>query len=262
MGLVELNGIGTTLSMSNKDNIKRIFLTGPPGSMWSSPDRIIRRLIRHIDQTDINEDTVGMINIQEPGQPLHLSPYINWGGKMGDWPLHIGDYDRAEIERVIDSYYDPVDPDPSRGTLLRIHKSHHWSYNLDHIKTLFPEACILVVTQEAWKCAVWWEHCGGHETKVGGYEAFDKDYEAIWREINWVKAAVERWADKENLKWFTPTLAELESRWGRTRKSTGPPEVEWDGIQTLLVPPDRGRNLSNTVKWAAYNPWKPDSEPS
>ena len=240
----------------SKDNIKRIFLCGPPGSMWSSPDRILRSLIRHIDQTDINPDTVGMLSRVDPGQPVHLSPYINWGGKMKDWPLHIADYDRAEIERVIDSYYDPIEPDPERGTLIRIHKSHHWAYNLDHIKQLFPEAAIMVVNQEAWKCAVWWEHCGGHKTKVGGYEAFEKDYQAIWNEINWIKNHIERWADKEKLEWSTPTLEYVQRCFGKTRQS-GTPERTHDGIKTLLVPSDQGLNLSNTVKWAVLNPWKP-----
>ena len=242
----------------SKANIKRIFLTGPPGSMWSSPDRILRSLIRHIDQTDIKPETVGMINQIDPGQPVHLSPYINWGGKMGDWPLHIGEYDRNVIEQVIDSYYDPVEPDPERGTLIRIHKSHHWAYNLDHIKQLFPDDCIIVVNQEAWKCAVWWEHCGGHDTKIGGYEAFNRDYEAVWKEINWTKNHIERWVDKEQLAWATMDLNWVQTHFGPTKR-TGTQEVEWDGKKTLLIPADRGLNLANTVQMAVYNPWKPNS---
>jgi hypothetical protein len=154
--------------------IKRIFITGAPGSMWSSVDRFTREgLDTIIDNSDINP------NRDWKG---HRGAYWNPGNEPGfDWILNFQDYDKEHIVETLDSVFAPI-PE-GQELIVRTHKSHQFAYHLDKIAELFPDAAIITVTQPSHKCYVWWMECGGHDTVFDNYYYYKRNYTAIWDEI-------------------------------------------------------------------------------
>jgi hypothetical protein len=228
--------------------IDRIFTTGAPGSQWSSPDRALRKTYIDIDNSDVTEVRNLGGKKPYPGMPMNKGAYINWGGETGDWVLGLPTYSKEEWIRGIDQFYSPI-PTP-RQMIIRIHKSHHFAYNLERIMTMFPESTIIASVNEPYKCAIWWEHCGGHETIIGGYQAYERDYERIWNEINSIHYTIHKWADKYKLKpeiWRTElldaTFPDYATLPDRTQNKEHDP-----GVVGLITPADKGFNLSNTQR--------------
>lgn len=176
-----------------KAKIKRVFIAGAAGSLWSTVDRYLRwGLATRLDTSDITP---------ERDWSGHVGAYHNPGNEPGfNWILNFGDYDRPEIERMMDSAYtEPVPEDTECEYIIRTHKSHVFSCHLEHIEKLFPEADIIASVQEPHKSMLWWALSGGVETVFDSYDFYDRDVDLIWDEIVRHNTACEQWITKNNL---------------------------------------------------------------
>jgi hypothetical protein len=211
--------------------IKRIFLTGAPGSYWSRIDHFLRRCHTfHNDNTDINE------NRNWNG---HRGAYWNPGNEPGyDWILNFASYSKEHIIETLDSVFDPI-PD-NVDTIVRVHKSHYFSYHLDKIYELFPDDAIVLVRQENYKCFLWWEIGGGHDTKFDSYDYYQRDYGLIWNEIVNQNMAIDRFIETHNLEKKYPTLKMLKENFGELNPEfvewiTRPNLINLDGVDSLIA---------------------------
>jgi hypothetical protein len=233
--------------------VKRIFLTGPPGSMWSGCDRRLREAFIDIDNTDWTperqwhrwDDTIP-----------HRGAYFNVGNEFGDWVLNFHRYTREQILEVVDSVFVPQ---PDKKVLIRIHKSHEFSHHLDQIMEQFPEAAIITINNDPHRCLANWGLCDGFGHVYDKYpdHVFNNDYEHIWEEINYQHWAIKHWNRKHGLQ-----TSQLTKEWIRTNftdrlteKYADPTENYWDGIKTLYFPQDKGHGLVAGINLSCI-PWR------
>lgn len=163
--------------MSNKAKVKRIFICGAPGSMWSTIDRWLRVALHpHIDNSDITP---------ERRHEGHIGAYWNPGNEPSwDWILNFGEYDRDHIIETLDSAYaDPIPDASEKDFIIRTYKSHYFTFHYDKLVELFPEADIIVSLAEPHIAFLWWEYCGGHDTVFNDYKFYNRSYKSIWNEI-------------------------------------------------------------------------------
>ena len=170
--------------------IKRIFLTGGPGSMWCGADRLIRSGFgANADNSDITDDK------EWRG---HLGAYWHPGSPPGnDWVNNFAEYSRTEIETMLDSVFE--EPHPDSEFVVRVHKSHYWVYHLDKIEELFPECDIVAKIQEPWKCIAWWQYYTGHDHVHDPYDYYHRDIEEVWNGIVEQTQLLDEWIKKNNL---------------------------------------------------------------
>jgi hypothetical protein len=221
--------------------IKRIFLTGPPGSMWSGVDRQLRAAIPTSDNTDIT-----------PARSYqgHRGAYFNLGNEFGEWILNFDTYTKEHIIETVDSVF--VNQE-GVTELVRIHKSHLFAYHLDKIKEMFPDDAIVIVLQEPHKCYVWWEFSGGHKTVYDAYYWYNGDYNAIWDEINKELVASKDFIKRHNLETSQFTL-----EWIKENFPTVCPRFEGaNRTHKLILQHSDGisKGLPETLTVAVINPW-------
>lgn len=184
--------------------VKRIFITGAPGSMWSKVDRYIRRALwQHIDNSDVTPYR---------NHEGHRGAYWNPGNEPGyDWILNFDKYDRDHIIETLDTgFLRPIEED-ERDVVVRTYKSHHFAYHLDQIKEQFPDAAILMWQQPDHFCYVWWYACGGHDTVFDPYHYYKRSYKDIWNEIVDQNKAIQQFVDKHGLSrdiWTSEWIAD------------------------------------------------------
>jgi hypothetical protein len=227
-----------------KAKVKRIFITGSPGAMWSSTDRVLRAgFAPYTDNSDVNK------NRNWHG---HQGAYWNPGNEPGyDWVLNFDKYSREEIENMLDSAYADEVPDESEiPYIVRTHKSHYWSYFFDHIEKLFPECDILTTRQEPHKSWIWWQVCDGHDIVHDAYDFYKRDWGEVWNEVATQCKNIDAWINKHNLKlqylnvdffrehFGEPSTLLIEQNAGRIRHP--------DGIDSFCGQASMGRNLGNS----------------
>lgn len=160
-----------------KAKVKRIFVTGPPGGMWTTLDRWLRiGLHPNVDNSDITPQRLWA---------GHMGAYWNPGNEPSwDWILNFADYTKEEIIEKLDTAYSEPIPDASeKEFIIRTHKSHYWAFHYDKLVEMFPECDILSTVLEPHAAFMWWHICGGHDTVFNDYKFYDRDYNAIWQEI-------------------------------------------------------------------------------
>ena len=249
--------------------IKRIFLTGAPGSTWGRVDKCLRGTLDNVDNTDIIPGRLHCSGNTEKTYN-HMGAFFSPGNEFDEWILGFRNYTKAEIEAKLDGVYnDEEHPEivemlgaPWMGKTgdnsIRIHKSHHFSYHLDKIADLWPDAAIVLTWQEDHKCYVWWEHTGGFLLEYDAYYYYENDYEAIWNQCRWQNSAIERFADEQGLEPGIFNMDWIRDQFGEFSGMTDMPEDRSakDGIPRLHIPPGGQRNLNNTMRVYCRNPWK------
>jgi hypothetical protein len=225
-----------------KAKIKRIFITGAPGSMWSSADRMIRAGFGSaVDNSDITPSRTWQ---------GHLGAYWNPGNEPGyDWILNFDKYTREEIEIKLDSAYLNEVPD-NKEYIIRMHKGHYWSYYFDHLTKLFPECDIITTRQEPHKAWLWWQMCDGHDHVHDTYNFYNRDYEAVWQEVNVQTSKIDQWISENGLKMQHLNLDFFREHYGEPSnllKRMWDESVRHpDGLNSYSGQSTFGRNLGNT----------------
>ena len=131
--------------------MKYIFVTGAPGSKWSS---VVRNIYysSSIDRSDSSPERTYRHDATGKMELLHMGVY--WGPAMefGDHFERLDQYTREQNEAEFDA--------PFSGTGVRIIKSHVFGYHIDHIKKTWPDCPIVLVDRSDDACLGWWVKCG------------------------------------------------------------------------------------------------------
>lgn len=251
-----------------KAPIKRIFLTGGPGSTWGRVDKCLRGTLDNMDNTDIVPHRLHSSGNTEKTYN-HMGAFFNPGNEFGDWILNFRNYTKEQIIEKLDSVYNEEEHADIVNTLgapwmgkagdksIRIHKSHYFAYHLDQIQEMFPDDAIVCTWQEDHKCFVWWEHTGGFQLEYDAYHYYEQNYEDIWNQCRWQNAGIERFCWEQKLEEGIFNMEWVRKQFGGVSSITDMKEdtSNKDGIARLHVPPGGQKGLNNTTRVYCLNPW-------
>ena len=156
--------------------MKYIFVSGAPGSKWSS---VVKNIYYSpdVDSSDYSEARTYRHDATGKMELLHMGVY--WGPAMefGDHFERLDQYTKEQNEAEFDA--------PFSGTGVRIIKSHVFGYHIDYIKKTWPDCPIVLVDRSDDACLGWWVKCGEFKITYPLY----RDY---YRDLREMAAAIAR----------------------------------------------------------------------
>ena len=152
--------------------MKYIFVTGAPGSGWSSIPFYASKSSQ-IDNSDLSDQRkcfeVGRSNMN------HQGSYFDPGMEFGDWFDQLDQYTKQQCEAEFDR--------PFSGTGVRIIKSHVFCHHLDFIRQTWPDCPIILVHRGDDASLGWWVKCGHFNITYPSYNKYYKDLRQMAVEI-------------------------------------------------------------------------------
>ena len=136
--------------------MKYIFVTGAPGSKWSS---VVKNIYfsDSIDRSDRAPERTYRSD-------LHLGSYFDPGMEFGKDFDRINQYSRAQCEAEFDR--------PFSGQGIRIIKSHVFANHIDFLRKTWPEIPVVLVQRSTDACLGWWVRCGGFDIAYPNYKPY------------------------------------------------------------------------------------------
>jgi hypothetical protein len=133
--------------------MKYIFVTGAPGSKWSS---VVKNIYYSpdIDRSDSRPERTYR-------DQLHLGAYWDPGMEFGQFFHRLNEHDHYQCETEFDA--------PFTGVGVKIIKSHHFSQHIDYIKQTWPDCPIVLAHRPDDACLGWWVKCGGFDIAYPDY---------------------------------------------------------------------------------------------
>ena len=160
--------------------MKYIFVSGAPGSKWSS---VVKNIYysTDIDSSDYSEARTYRHDATGKMELLHMGVY--WGPAMefGDHFERLDQYTKEQNEAEFDA--------PFSGTGVRIIKSHVFGYHIDYIKKTWPDCPIVLVDRSDDACLGWWVKCGGFDIAYPNYAHY-KSFENLALKIQQQNAGI------------------------------------------------------------------------
>ena len=154
--------------------MKYIFVSGAPGSKWSS---VVKNIYysADVDSTDYSEARTYRHDASGTMELLHMGVY--WGPAMefGNHFEHLDQYTKEQNEAEFDA--------PFSGTGVRIIKSHVFGYHIDYIKKTWPDCPIILIDRSDDACLGWWVKCGHFTITYPSYNKYYKDLRQMAIEI-------------------------------------------------------------------------------
>jgi len=146
--------------------MKYIFVSGAPGSKWSS---VVKNIYysHDVDSTDYSDARTYWHDATGTMELLHMGVY--WGPAMefGNWFEQLDQHTKEQNEAEFDT--------PFSGNGVRIIKSHVFGYNIDYIKKTWPDCPIILVDRTDDACLGWWVKCGEFKITYPLYRDYYKD---------------------------------------------------------------------------------------
>lgn len=146
--------------------MKYIFVSGAPGSKWSS---VVKNIYYSpsIDSSDASSSREYYHDAAGEMQLMHMGVY--WGPAMefGDWFERLDQYSKDKNESEFDA--------PFTGSGIKIIKSHVFGYHIDYIKDTWPDCPIVIVDRTDDACLGWWVKCGEFNISYPLYRDYYKD---------------------------------------------------------------------------------------
>jgi hypothetical protein len=146
--------------------MKYIFVSGAPGSKWSS---VVKNIYysASIDSSDAAPRREYYHDAPGEMQLMHMGAY--WGPAMefGDWFEQLNQHSQEQNEAEFDR--------PFSGTGVRIIKSHVFGYHIDYIKRTWPDSPIVLVDRSDDACLGWWVKCGEFNISYPAYREYYRD---------------------------------------------------------------------------------------
>jgi hypothetical protein len=134
-----------------------IFLTGAPGSKWST----IAHAISFADQIN-NSDVRPDRSYSGNRAPLHFGNYFGPGMEYGNDFDRLDELPKADLlEQLRLPYSEPGG--------IRLLKSHLFSRHLPYLKAIFPRARFVLVYRTDDECLDWWLEAGGFSISFPDY---------------------------------------------------------------------------------------------
>jgi hypothetical protein len=146
--------------------MKYIFVTGAPGSKWSS---VVKNIYYSpsLDQSDYSDARTYYHDASGQNQLMHLGAYFDPGMEFGDFFDNLCVYTKEQCEEEFDR--------PFTGQGIRIIKSHVFAHNIEFLKEHWPECPIVLVHRPDDACLGWWVKCGHFDITYPKYNAYYKD---------------------------------------------------------------------------------------
>ena len=168
--------------------MKYIFVSGAPGSKWSS---VVKNIYYSpsIDSTDASSQREYYHDATGERQLMHMGVYWGPGMEFGRWfdqlDRHSREINEAEFDR------------PFSGSGTRIIKSHVFGYHIDYIKRTWPDCPVVVVDRSDDACLGWWVKCGEFNITYPTYNSYYRNLrqmaQCIHRENQANRRAVQEW---------------------------------------------------------------------
>ena len=150
--------------------MKYIFVSGAPGSKWSS---VVKNIYYSpsVDRTDYTDQRTYWHDASGQYDLMHLGVY--WGPAMefGTWFEQLDQHSQHENQAEFDA--------PFSGTGVRIIKSHVFGYHVDYLRRTWPDAPIVLVDRPDDACLGWWVKCGEFGITYPAYRDYYKDLRAM-----------------------------------------------------------------------------------
>jgi hypothetical protein len=167
-----------------------IFLTGAPGSRWSSVAANISSS-KTIDSTDQSEERQ-----YTHGVATHRGSYFDPGMEYGNWFNDISSRDDKQNEAEFNK--------PFKGILnkskYRIIKSHTFATGLGYLHETWSYAKIVLVYRSNSSCFDWWKEAGGFDIKYPNYAWYKNDAN-MKKQIALQNKHIKAFMKKHKLKW-------------------------------------------------------------
>ena len=197
--------------------MKYIFMTGAPGSKWSSVSKNIY-YSPDIDRSDYSDARTYYHDASGTMQLMHMGAYFDPGMEFGGFFDEIDRHTRERCEAEFDR--------PFTGTGVRIIKSHVFAHNIDFLKDHWPDCPIILVQRPDDACLGWWVKCGHFGITYPLYDQYYRDLRtmsqiipaqnraiqaAVWRYKGYVVNSNRELAKALNIQ---PPPAEYEQNYG------------------------------------------------
>jgi hypothetical protein len=153
--------------------MKYIFVTGAPGSKWSS---VVRNIYYSpdIDRSDSRPERTYR-------DQLHLGAYWDPGMEFGQFFHRLNEHDHYKCETEFDA--------PFSGQGIKIIKSHYFARHIDYIKTTWPDSPIVLAHRTDDACLGWWVKCGGFDIAYPDYTHY-KNFDNLALKIQQQNAGI------------------------------------------------------------------------
>lgn len=155
--------------------MKYIFVSGAPGSKWSS---VVKNIYysASIDSSDAAPHREYHHDANGEYQLMHMGAY--WGPAMefGDWFEQLDQHSREKNEAEFDR--------PFSGTGIRIVKSHVFGYHIDYLKRTWPDCPVVLVDRSDDACLGWWVKCGEFNITYPLYRDYYRDLRQMAQHIH------------------------------------------------------------------------------
>ena len=135
---------------------KYIFVTGAPGSKWSS----VARTMWYSPEVDRSDNK----NEYKDGNVRHQGAYWGPGMEYGDDFAAMNLLSKEDLEKEFDK--------PFSGKGIRIIKSHNFATQLDFIRETWPECHIVMCLRGVDACLGWWVKAGGFDITYPNYSEY------------------------------------------------------------------------------------------
>ena len=197
--------------------MKYIFMTGAPGSKWSSVSKNIYYSL-DIDRSDYSDARTYYHDASGTMQLMHMGAYFDPGMEFGGFFDEIDRHTKEKCEAEFDR--------PFTGTGVRIIKSHVFAHNIDFLKDHWPDSPIILVQRPDDACLGWWVKCGHFTITYPKYDQYYQDLRtmatiisaqnraiqaAVWRYKGYVVNSNRELAKALNIQ---PPPAEYEQNYG------------------------------------------------
>ena len=155
--------------------MKYLFVTGAPGSQWSS---VVRNIYfsPEVNQSDYSVERTYYHAAKGTKQLMHLGSYFDPGMEFGD---NFDVMNFCTVEECEEEFNRPFTHDMG----IKIVKSHFFAYHLDFMKENWKDPIILV-QKDPDACIGWWIRCGHFNITYPSY----KHYGDIDRMVGFVDA--------------------------------------------------------------------------
>jgi len=143
--------------------MKYIFMTGAPGSKWSSVSKNIY-YSPDIDRSDYSDERTYYHDASGTTQLMHMGAYFDPGMEFGSFFDQIDRYTKEKCEAEFDR--------PFTGQGVRIIKSHVFAHHIDFLRDYWPECPIVLVQRPDDACLGWWVKCGHFDITYPRYKQY------------------------------------------------------------------------------------------
>lgn len=154
--------------------MKYIFVTGAPGSKWSS---VVKNIYYSddIDRGDYSDSRTYYHDASGTQDLMHLGAYFDPGMEFGSWFEELDQNSKGMCEAEFDR--------PWAGHALggiKIIKSHVFAAQIDFLRETWPECPVVLIHRPNDACLGWWVRCGHFDITYPKYNYYSDLKQMAW----------------------------------------------------------------------------------